>query len=288
MPGPSNYYPGVYRGTVFSNKDPLNQGRLRLKVPQLFADSHTEWAWPINISGVQVPLPDVGQGVWVMFEGGDPAYPVWHGVFGKDQSTNSKLQLNRLDPDDVFEEIDFLIEQVPVTNTTTELDVTQTLLNLATKLMERNYGSFYDTTTQTQATINTPQAISLNTVDFASNMSIVDGSKITISNVGTYNLQWSGQFSNTDSSDHDVRVWLRYNGVDYPNSNSIVTIPARHGSINGHIITAWNWLGKSQAPGDYVQIMWSTDSTAVSLQSYPADAVSPAVPSAIVTLTECE
>lgn len=74
---------GLYRGTVVSNKDPVNQRRLKLLVPAILGDSPTNWAWPLSPSGVLTPAPAVGQGVWVMFENGDPSFPVWLGIFGK-------------------------------------------------------------------------------------------------------------------------------------------------------------------------------------------------------------
>lgn len=76
-------YPGLYRGTVSSNKDPLNKRRLRLVVPAITGDTATNWAWPLETASIKVASPSVNQGVWVMFENGDPSYPIWVGVFGK-------------------------------------------------------------------------------------------------------------------------------------------------------------------------------------------------------------
>lgn len=70
---------GVYRGTVFSVDDPLRKNRIRVKVPQILADTPTQWAWPVGVVGSG--LPAVGEGVWVQFEGGDPTYPIWQGSF---------------------------------------------------------------------------------------------------------------------------------------------------------------------------------------------------------------
>jgi hypothetical protein len=74
-------FPGVYRGIVVDKLDPLNKGRLKLKVPQVFLDATTGWAWPSYQPGVVTVLPEVGSGVFVMFEGGDPSFPVWMGTF---------------------------------------------------------------------------------------------------------------------------------------------------------------------------------------------------------------
>ena len=288
MIDPNAGFYGLYRGNVYSNKDPLNQGRLRLRVPQVLADQVTDWAWPVDTSAANFEAPSVGQGIWVAFEGGNPSFPVWVGTFGMDKTGDIPLYVDHLSSTEDITAVANLIDVQALANGTKELLLTQTLLKIARKVMERNYASLYDTTTQTVVAVDVPQAISINTVDFTSNVSVVDGTKITIANVGTYNLQWSGQFQNTSTSDADVRVWLRYNGVDYPQSASIVTVPSKHGSVSGKTIAAWNWLGKSQATGDYVQIMWHSESADVSLTAFPATADSPAVPSVIVTLTECE
>jgi len=73
---------GVYRGIVHSTDDPLNKGRIKLKVPQIMADAVTGWAWPIvSVSNIQTSTPSIGEGVFVQFEGGDPSFPLWSGKF---------------------------------------------------------------------------------------------------------------------------------------------------------------------------------------------------------------
>lgn len=78
----SSQFFGVYRGYVHATNDPLNKNRIKLRVPQLFADIPTEWAWPIEQPVVDNAVPKIGQGVWVMFEGGAPGFPLWVGTFG--------------------------------------------------------------------------------------------------------------------------------------------------------------------------------------------------------------
>lgn len=73
---------GIYRGTVVSNKDPKNLGRLILQVPQVLGEAKTSWSWNIEPSNAHFEPPVVGQGVWVAFEGGDSSAAVWWGGFG--------------------------------------------------------------------------------------------------------------------------------------------------------------------------------------------------------------
>lgn len=83
----SQRFYGVYRGKVADNRDPNNHGRLRVIVPQLFGNNSTNWAWPIApTSNIVVGTPSIGDGVFVMFEGGDPAFPLWSGKFSGELS----------------------------------------------------------------------------------------------------------------------------------------------------------------------------------------------------------
>ena len=77
---------GVYRGIVVDNRDPLNKGRLKLKVPQVLSEEVTGWAWGSYQPGVNTVLPAVGDGVFVSFEGGDPSFPIWTGTFAQTPS----------------------------------------------------------------------------------------------------------------------------------------------------------------------------------------------------------
>jgi hypothetical protein len=69
---------GIYYGYIAVNQDPLNTGRVKLRVPQIFGNTTSGWASPM------VPvtyIPKVGTAVTVMFVGGDPTQPVWFGNF---------------------------------------------------------------------------------------------------------------------------------------------------------------------------------------------------------------
>lgn len=88
-------YFGLYRGVIRDTKDPLGKRRARLQVPQVLFQTVTDWAYPLETAGVAAPTPQVGQGVWVQFEGGDPSYPVWTGTFGT-STTALNLALEQL------------------------------------------------------------------------------------------------------------------------------------------------------------------------------------------------
>ena len=75
---------GKYRGTVVNNIDPLQIGRIQVSVPDVSVIPGI-WAMPcMPIAGKQegvFMVPQIGAGVWVEFEQGDPDYPIWVGGF---------------------------------------------------------------------------------------------------------------------------------------------------------------------------------------------------------------
>jgi hypothetical protein len=114
---------------------------------------------------------------------------------------------------------------------------------------------------------NTAVPMYINTTDFNNAVSIVDTTKITAANAGIYNLQWSGQFNNSDTAEHDLSVWLRINGTDVVGSTGFVAVIGSHGGIDGHSIVGWNYYIQLNA-GQYVEIWWSTTNQKLTLECY--------------------
>ena len=110
--------------------------------------------------------------------------------------------------------------------------------------------------------------------------------KITALIPGLYNLQFSAQFTNTDTQIHDVDVWFKKNDVTIPNSNSQFSVPNKHGGINGHLIAGLNFFIQLSA-NDCIEIVWHTDDPSVYIEAIPEQTspVRPAVPSVIATMT---
>jgi uncharacterized protein involved in type VI secretion and phage assembly len=93
--GPKFY--GVYRGTVVNNVDPLQTGRIMATVPDVSGLTPTTWAMPcVPIAGKQMGVfmvPQIGSGIFVQFEGGDPDRPVWVGGWWGDVAEVPALAL---------------------------------------------------------------------------------------------------------------------------------------------------------------------------------------------------
>lgn len=144
------------------------------------------------------------------------------------------------------------------------------------------YGVFHDRTTQTNPVANVARAVQLGYTDYSSGVTIESGSRIKVSEPGTYNLQFSLQLDKTDSGEDHVFIWLRHNGVDEPWTNTTLTMPKN----NAKLVAAWNFINPMSA-GDYAQIMWLSDDTSMRIYTSPASTspAMPGIPSAIVTIT---
>jgi hypothetical protein len=150
------------------------------------------------------------------------------------------------------------------------------------QLPRLRYGSFYDTTDQTAAVINTAYAMTFNSTDLSTGVTIgTPTSRVYVDTHNVYNIQFSAQFVNTAGGTHNVWVWLRKNGTDVANSATTLRLQGN----NAEEVAAWNFLLEMNA-GDYFELMWEVSDLAVSLLADPASAVHPAIPSIILTVTD--
>jgi hypothetical protein len=84
----------------------------------------------METASTKVQSPAVGQGVWVMFEGGDPSHPIWVGTFGKNVEKSNHV---------LIKPIKSAPEPLVVSkfsDGTTELDLTASLVAMAKKIKE--------------------------------------------------------------------------------------------------------------------------------------------------------
>ena len=149
------------------------------------------------------------------------------------------------------------------------------------------YGAFQDSTDQTAASTTVAYAITFNTTDFSNGVTLSNSSRLNVSNQGLYNLQFSIQFKNTTNDGQDVDIWFRKNGTNIANSNSRFHLVARKSSGDpSHLIAAMNFF-VDMAANDYVEIMWRTTSTSVSIEHFDVSTspTRPAVPSVIATMS---
>ena len=152
------------------------------------------------------------------------------------------------------------------------------------------YGTFFDNTDQLAASTTVAYPITFNTPDGARGVELRNSSQVTFPYAGVYNIQFSIQFINTDNNSNnplEVNVWFRKNGADIEESNSQFTVINKHGSHNGAMIAALNFVIELNA-NDYIELIWQTENTSISIQTLPAGTtpVTPVTPSVILTAVQ--
>lgn len=155
------------------------------------------------------------------------------------------------------------------------------------KYLNNPYGAFQDSTDQVAASTTVAYPVTFNTTDFSNGVTIASNSRITVADAGIWNLQFSLQFTNTTNASQDVDVWFRVNGTNITASNSRYGLAPRKGVGDPfHVIMALNYFASLNAT-DYIEIMWRTTDTGVSIEQYAAGTspTRPAIPSAIATMS---
>jgi hypothetical protein len=123
--------------------------------------------------------------------------------------------------------------------------------------------------------------MTFDSTDSTNGVSMVGGSRLTFTNAGTYNVQFSAQIDKTDGGSDPVDIWLSQNGTAVPWSNTSLTIGAA-----SRFVASWNFIVTVPA-GGYVELEWSSPDAGMQLLSSPeaTGPVRPAVPSVILTAT---
>jgi hypothetical protein len=147
-------------------------------------------------------------------------------------------------------------------------------------------GAFQNNADQTFSAADTPTVVAFNTTDSAYGFSLASN-KVTITNAGTYNIQFSLQFANMDTQIQEVTIWLRKNGTDITGTGSKYAVTNHHGSIDGYLIAVANFFVDVSA-NDYIELIASTTSTQVYLERYASSTspyTRPSIPSSVITFT---
>ena len=151
----------------------------------------------------------------------------------------------------------------------------------------KTFGEFLNTATITPAAANTAYIVPVDTVTTSSNVTLSNTGTVTLNQAGVYNIQFSLQLANTDtSSEQDFDIWFRKNGTDLPNSNTQFSVIKQHSGVTGKTVAVLNFL-ESFAANDNFELVYAVSSTAVTIAAIPAQGspyVRPLTPSVILTV----
>lgn len=150
-------------------------------------------------------------------------------------------------------------------------------------LSGRAYLSAYSAIDQTGST-SAATSVIIGTTSISQGISMTNNgsgnaTRVTFTDAGTYAIMPSVQVVNSDGSDHDVTFWFRKNGTDIASSATVLTVPkATDGGKTFFQIVFYEQV----TAGQYVELMWLPENTAVTLDYIAAGAIAPAAPSVIM------
>lgn len=134
----------------------------------------------------------------------------------------------------------------------------------------------------------TSQAVIFTSTDasYGIELSALNTSRVVCTVAGVYNFQFSMQMLNFTTSEDNVTVWFKLNGVDIPYSAGIAQVNAKHGSFPGSTIIAWNTL-VNVSVADYIEIYFASGTGNTVCSTYPAGTapVHPISPSVALSAT---
>lgn len=148
-------------------------------------------------------------------------------------------------------------------------------------IIKDGHGIAVSNTDITPVAINTAYAITWDSISLADGVSIgTPASRLSFASGGTFMLSFSVQVTSTDASTKTLWFWPRINGVDVPNSTMKVSI---HNNSETTVLSRTALFDITA--GDYIEAVYESDSTAVTLESAPAGTNAPATPSVMLAVT---
>jgi len=157
--------------------------------------------------------------------------------------------------------------------------------NLSDTLTESAYISLYSTQSQQLVESGSAQAVTFSNIWTQRGVSLVSGSQIVMEKAGTYQFSFVAQITNTENAIHDSYFWLKYNGSNFPNSSTQMSLqPRKNESTPSAQLMTVNIVGVAQNDNDYIELYWTGDSDTLQLNETTGDGVKPETPSVIANI----
>lgn len=146
------------------------------------------------------------------------------------------------------------------------------------RFVESPNAKFFSTVDQTAAIVNTAYALQFENTYLGEAISIT-GTQITPLYSGVYNFELSVELTSTNANSKELSFWVRRSGVDIANTARTHVI-AGSGGVDDFEYS----FTMDLTAGQYLEIMWATDDTGVTIDYQAAASPRPAVPSTLLTV----
>jgi hypothetical protein len=140
-------------------------------------------------------------------------------------------------------------------------------------------GAQYSTLQTLSGSANVSQSVYFDTTGPQFGVSLVDNTKLTVANSGTYNIQFSSQLL-ADTGADNTFIWFKKNGTNIAGSATQIEL-----ENNQENVVTVNILDTANA-NDYYEIAWQNTNGDAVLLYEPASGNVPSIPSVITTVTQ--
>lgn len=148
------------------------------------------------------------------------------------------------------------------------------------------YLSVYSTGSQTLAVSGAAQPVTFTSTWASEGITLESGSKLVMAEPGVYQFNFVAQIGNSDNAVHNSWFWVKYNGENFPNSTTQMTLdPRKSFSEPSAQLMTINIVGINQVANGYIELYWTGDeATVTSLRESSATAIIPETPSVIANI----
>ena len=151
--------------------------------------------------------------------------------------------------------------------------------------VESAYISVFSSASQALAVSGSEQAVTFTSIWAEQGISLVSGSRLVMAEPGTYQFNFVAQVTNAENAVYDSWFWIKYNGSNFPNSTTQMTLMARkNASTPSAQLMTMNIVGINTVANGYIELYWTGENTSTSLRETPATAVVPETPSIIADI----
>ena len=149
---------------------------------------------------------------------------------------------------------------------------------------QKYYGEFTKTTDQTPALTNTAYALTFDNTETAEGISIGSpASQIVVVQSGLYQFDATIQISSQNSNPKNIWLWFRKNGADIANTARLVTININNGYVPMALAEFF-----SLAANDYIELMFASNDTGITVDNVAATAFAPAAPAVVLAVSQIQ
>jgi hypothetical protein len=149
------------------------------------------------------------------------------------------------------------------------------------RFIEAPNAKFFSTVDQTASVINTAYALQFENTYLGEAISIAGTPKTQITPLysGVYNFELSVELTSTNANSKELSFWVRRSGVDIANTGRLHVV-----SGSGGVDDFEYSFTIDLTAGQYIELMWATDDTGITIDYQAAASPRPAVPSTLLTV----